>query len=591
MKRVKVLLVATYEGMAINAVKLSKQRADLDVTVVYGALREGVRAAEQVFDDSYDVIISRGGTTELLQQHFQIPVIDIEFSAIDIIRLMKMTDKPSQKKVIVGSKSMADMASIICELIGQNICTEVLPLEEAPRDCLKKLAKEGYNFVVGDACVHEEAARLGMDSALWTSGIDSLRKAFDLAASIGKTVRSMHCYNALYRELISKSQSYFYVENGDTREPVFDSVPLQAVQKKKIIKLLHATDCVEVDMPIFIEGFNTDWTGEIRHISTDDNKITVFILRECPAGENYPAICSYTSMQTASDTFMRAAYNGSGGVFLDDAETYGKTMLPVLIEGETGIGKATLADYIHKKSANRKRPFLMVDCGRMNEDIFASYLESGWLNRCFANNLTLCFCHLDSLPEELQSRLTIVLKQALKNDKFRLIATIEKDYEYVKRNKIISKPLLSFFSECRIRISPLRERIDSLRDISDFMFRQFNETYGLPAAKLTDSAIDELKSCEWPNNLRQFRQTMLEIVKGTKGFYINRKETREAIERCSKKTLQAETGILLDTGKTLKEMTRDIVKHVIDEENGNQTRAALRLGVGRSTIWRILQDK
>ena len=83
MQKTKILAVAPYEGMADILTDIAQSRDDIALTVQTGDLFTGRDIAMQLAHKNYDVIISRGGTAELIQSAVELPVIDISISVYD----------------------------------------------------------------------------------------------------------------------------------------------------------------------------------------------------------------------------------------------------------------------------------------------------------------------------------------------------------------------------------------------------------------------------------------------------------------------------------------------------------------------------
>ena len=86
-------------------------------------------------------------------------------------------------------------------------------------------------------------------------------------------------------------------------------------------------------------------------------------------------------------------------------------------------------------------------------------LQAGHNKTC---RVTICFCNLDNMSDEVQIRLSSFLRQVQTKPKLRIIATIEKPLDMVRAGKLLRKSIISFFKDSIIRISPLRERQDRL---------------------------------------------------------------------------------------------------------------------------------
>ena len=91
--KIKVLGIAPYEAMKTIMEKLARKRPQMDLDVYVGDLKKGVDIAQKYTQANYDVIISRGGTAEMIGKVTHIPVIEISLSVYDILRAMKLAEK------------------------------------------------------------------------------------------------------------------------------------------------------------------------------------------------------------------------------------------------------------------------------------------------------------------------------------------------------------------------------------------------------------------------------------------------------------------------------------------------------------------
>ena len=102
MQKTKILAVAPYEGLADAISTIAQTRDDIKMTVQIGDLNTGKQIAMELAHNNYDVIISRGGTAELIRSTVELPVIDIPISVYDVLRTIKLAENYSGKFVIAG---------------------------------------------------------------------------------------------------------------------------------------------------------------------------------------------------------------------------------------------------------------------------------------------------------------------------------------------------------------------------------------------------------------------------------------------------------------------------------------------------------
>ena len=105
-RKIRILGIAPYEGMKTIMQNIAKTREDLELDVYVGDLNTGVEIARRNFHSDYDVIISRGGTAQLIGQATSIPVIEVTLSVYDILRAIKLAENYEDRSAIVGSPSI-----------------------------------------------------------------------------------------------------------------------------------------------------------------------------------------------------------------------------------------------------------------------------------------------------------------------------------------------------------------------------------------------------------------------------------------------------------------------------------------------------
>ena len=111
MQKTKILAVAPYEGMADILTDIAQSRDDIALTVQTGDLFTGRDIAMQLAHKNYDVIISRGGTAELIQSAVELPVIDISISVYDILLSELINLAP--KKIVIHNRNLFENSQVL----------------------------------------------------------------------------------------------------------------------------------------------------------------------------------------------------------------------------------------------------------------------------------------------------------------------------------------------------------------------------------------------------------------------------------------------------------------------------------------------
>lgn len=184
MEKVKILAIVPYEELREDILKASKAFDNLNIQVVVGTMDAGLKFAVEGQRAGYDVIISRGGTAEMIEEHVSIPVINIPVSSYDYISLIEQVGRNSVKTAIIGYANVTENAHAVKILSNTklDIFTIMNPKEISP--LLQEMKQQGFEVIIGDVVTIEFSKILGMKGILMKSGIESARKAIATAIKI-----------------------------------------------------------------------------------------------------------------------------------------------------------------------------------------------------------------------------------------------------------------------------------------------------------------------------------------------------------------------------------------------------------------------
>ena len=276
----------------------------------------------------------------------------------------------------------------------------------------------------------------------------------------------------------------------------------------------------------------------------------------------------------------------SVGTTKDVIEACSKTALPVLILGERGTGKEAAAMAIYHKGEYHDNPCCKIDCGTVT--------DREWTR--FFNNTSSPFLSVHS---------TIYFKNVhkLSATNIRRLQKLIEESGLCIRNKVIfsavtgpegevpsfARYILEEISSMLLHPLPIRERKEDLKNILVIYVNEMNIELGRQIIGFEKDARDEFLNYSWPGNITQVKRVLRQIMASTEGPLITKDQVKKFIRNEIFEN-KDDHSFDIDLNQHLSDINYDVVRMVMKEENMNQSRTAERLGVGRTTIWRILRQ-
>ena len=181
----KFLLIAPYRGMK-DLLEDLPEAATYEVRAEVGDLRQGLSVAQAAEQSGYDVIISRGGTAQLIREHVRIPVVEITVNGYDILRSLTFVKDYRGTIGIIGFPSIVAGVDTIAELLDIRVTTLVIHHENEAENAVNKAKALGVDLVIGDVVTVAVAEKAGLRAVLITSGREALLESLEQAEKIAK---------------------------------------------------------------------------------------------------------------------------------------------------------------------------------------------------------------------------------------------------------------------------------------------------------------------------------------------------------------------------------------------------------------------
>jgi len=304
-----------------------------------------------------------------------------------------------------------------------------------------------------------------------------------------------------------------------------------------------------------------------------------------------------------------------------------RNRLPILIIGEAGTGKETIARAIHSASLRAKGPLLLLDCKAVPANIIDSELfghEKGAFPGAFAGKTgkivqadggSLLLDEIASLPEETQERLDRMLatgevRPVGLNGSYsvdvRIIATSSRALP-----EDFNAGLAERIGTTTVTLPPLRERSGDIPALVRHLLTRFSDQTGLRPLSIGNDALAILMRYGWPGNVRQLAGVLFRAALHCEGSSLTAEHfphiaiqsrfsgrrndfTPNISQTSSDEAIAGAPGVSLYSSdghlRPLEEIEADIIRLAIGHYRGRMTEVARRLGIGRSTLYRKLGE-
>ena len=314
-------------------------------------------------------------------------------------------------------------------------------------------------------------------------------------------------------------------------------------------------------------------------------------------------------------------------------ERAARSSIPVMITGESGVGKEVIARALHGASDRAGKAFVAVNCGALPANLVESILfghEKGSFTGASdkhlgkfveANGGTLFLDEIGELPLDIQVKLLRVLqegevdpigsKRPLKVD-VRIVSATNRDPAQQVKEGAFREDLFYRLNVYPIEAPALRERRGDIPALVDHFIARFNVEEGKRVVGCSPHTLSLLQAYDWPGNVRQLENAVYRAlvladesllqphdfpaITGVAVPMLNPTTTvRQDLggDNQPVETNASPIQIINDLGhlRTLEDIERDLIQHAIEVYAGHMSEIARRLGIGRSTLYRKVKEQ
>ncbi len=276
--------------------------------------------------------------------------------------------------------------------------------------------------------------------------------------------------------------------------------------------------------------------------------------------------------------------------------------LPVLLLGETGVGKEVAAQFLHRAS-DRAGPFIAINCATIPRDLMESTLfghEKGAFTGAAARHAglaeeaaggTLFLDEIAELPTEMQAKLLRLVQErtflpvgSTKEHRFsgRLVFATHAELAAQVATGTFRQDLYYRINVLEVRIPPLRERADDVAELAERFLGAIRQRLGLGSRHFAAAALAKLGAHDWPGNVRELRNRVERAAAMADGDEIG---AADLFPEHAPTTDDATRSLQ----QAIDQAIRARIATALREAGDNRGEAARLLGISRTTLWKRMQ--
>lgn len=594
MEGIRVLVIAPYSEIQPLIEEVLIDHPIIHADIFVGSYEEAVRKYPWLLTGScesgVDIVVARGYTAEQLIRASHFPVVEIETSLYDTLRTIKLAQERKCRFAIMGSKAIIAAARQLITVLRLDsvplidITSKEMALTEA-----QVLKKQGISLIVGDLFAIDACHLLGIDSILISSGKASLVQTFLNVEHLRMNLSAHTRRCALYRCALQCSGNAVYIYNARS-ELIFsteNSTPVPDQFQEEILKYLPQIQMGEsVSIKRTVDGIL--YRLSITRTQQEDAH---FIVHVRPYGKG---------ARTGFDDFLRLLNPlecFDGDIMLSNLQqlfpihnfprhTQRDNHESVMLYGASGTGKEYLACEHWRNGIYSNAPLLILECSNLTPEKW-SLLTETTDSLIYDLDHTLLLKNIHQLAPSVQHSLNAFLDQTCYRRNHRIICTSDVHLgALVSENRFLSD-LYHKVAEYEQYLPTLNEKPEHIKPIIDQCITQLNVRYNTEVIGLDPDALALLENHQWKNNIEQLQDVMRHLVLNSDSHYISAEQTQAALERFWTVSTSSAQPLLLNG--TLAEMEAQLVRMIVNEAGGHYNEVAKRLGISRTTLWRMLK--
>lgn len=613
----KICLLAPYK-------ELLTFNEDEDILVKkYGNLSQVVSIAKEFQESGGEIIISRGGSAQILKENTDLKIIEVEISSYEIIKTLQKILEKDKPLGIVGYKNAVYKCSYLAKILGFNDTYEII--YDQYDNYTKYIERLEYlifnkkvNNFIGDTVLINtlEKRNYYINFYLIESEYSSIHNAYKEAKVFlmykEKEKEKNFYYNLIFDNLdcgiVLTNHSGDILEYNSTVKQFF------LIEKNKnILKIFP--NCKELFIKnsgeIYLEINLEKVIVSLSEVKIGEKKNYIFIFRKVKNIEglaNISKIMKKNNLSYKWDDILTE--DKKYKELIERAKAFSKTEENILIIGESGTGKELLAQSIHNESLRSQEAFIAFNCANITETLIESelfgYVEGAFTGASkkgkkgvfeLANHGTLFLDEVSEIPYHLQSKFLRVLEEKRfrrvggEEDIFidtRIVSACNQNLEKMVIEGKFRRDLFYRLSTLELFTIPLKERKNDIKVIGTFFLERELKKFPKYSIREFEDILEKIETFDFPGNVRELKSLITKIIILKTSLKFSNKRIIEELN-FQKGERQGRENDNYPENLKLRDIERNIILKILEEEKGNKTKTATRLGIDRGKIDRILK--
>ena len=590
MRKINVLTVAPYPEFEMMMKEVATSFDDIEMSTYTGYYENAIQYTAAFPGKKFDIIISRGGTAELLRELVDIPVIEVEISVMDILRVLIQAQQYHRSFAVISYDYVTSKVDALAQILRIHVPIYTIRTPDDISSAIDACISQGVDVIIGGAATKNHVISAGLQFILIPSSKESMKASITQAINQRRAINNALKNNRIFQSIVDESASAIIIFDSALHVCYTNSSGQRLQSEIPSLTRFLATYIPQLsphNRAQFMKKFNNSYyniDGSI--IKIDDLTFYSFHLQYLstnyrPASfitiENFETIQQKVNSFSSNAVYMKP--------LLSSIHAAASSSLPVLVQGATGTHKLLLSRYIHKISNNPASSFIRIQCKNMTEKTWKALLNN-ISSPLHSTGYTVLFEDIHELSQELQVSVAAYVDDTNMARRHRLIASSTLDLAICVSDGSFSSKLYQLLNGVTVYIPSLRERKEDIAALANLLIVQISGDLTKPVIGLEPDAVKLLEEYDWPLNLMQLRKVLHQLVSHASSYYICASDVAEVLK--SEKRGPAPATASLDLTKSLDEIERQIITQIMQEENNNQTAVAKRLGISRSTLWRKL---